>query len=118
MNDKKDYINVLKALHFNGSFPTILTKIGAASIGSDDTVLKELAENLATDIRTIIGPLPVPGNVRTSLLARSASKDFPLPQYAIEHLAKLKIYCEACIASIEPQWMILARRAGWAPPPA
>lgn len=107
MSDKKDYQNVLVALDRDGTISATLNQLSKVQQQTEDKSLQTALENLAAAVRQ---QFP---DAKTGRL-RSVDKT-KYPKFA-SGVERLRQYCQAAIDSTDPQWMILARRAGWTPP--
>jgi hypothetical protein len=108
MNDKKEYIDVLKALDRSGTLSTALNSLSAVQLATEDV---SLARGLSIVTQLVRTQVRTKGNVR--LFSLSAPQ-FPDLTTKLRQLAE---YCVACRDAAEPQWQILAKHAGWTPPP-
>jgi hypothetical protein len=119
MDDKKEYKTMLKILGATTNYPTMLTKLSDIGVMTDDATLRGHAERIEGALRALLGPSVQPGNVKNSLvvLARTWHASQLHNQRMIsEAVTAAHRYCQHCITSVEPQWMILAKNAGWTPP--
>lgn len=113
--DKKEYIELLKILDAEASYASTLTKLGKLEIETEDDMLKSHVKNVSDRLRALTGP-NVSGKNRLRTLAANF-KTHPDAQRkkfgeSIEHAWQ---YGTTMSAKQEPQWMTLARRAGWGP---
>lgn len=107
MAGKKDYIDVLKALDRTGTLSATLNSLSAVQLATEDA---KLGNALAIVTKLIRTQVRVKGNIRLIGL--------PAPQFPdlTSKLRQLADYCLALRDATEPQWQILAKRAGWTPP--
>ena len=118
MANKKDYQDVLKILSAMATRPTTYNKLAALAVDTDDANLKKMASTFAKYIRPNIGDAPGPKMCMergVSMLINS--NDASRKTHGNNILIAIK-YCTQAIESIEPDWMIKARAAGWTPPPS
>ncbi|AME28653.1 hypothetical protein [Burkholderia sp. PAMC 26561] len=108
MNDKKDYINVLKALDRTGPMPTAMNQLSEVAVATEDEKLRTALEGICAMARQQLAPIGAQGR-----LLGISPQSFPTLHQAFGKLAK---YCEQQRDASEKQWEILARRAGWTPP--
>ncbi|RQU97763.1 hypothetical protein [Burkholderia cenocepacia] len=107
MADKKDYQSVLIAFDRIGTLESTLNQLTKVHVETEDKKLKGALEKLTNAIRVQLGT-----KGKTRLLGLPTHIDQGL-RAAIEQVRK---YCQAAIDSTDPQWVILARAAGWTPP--
>lgn len=92
-NDKKDYQEVILALNGAGGAAPRLNRLVKVWASTEDEKLKKAVGIVAERLRQSGGFDP-------------------------QHRTTLNEYCNEMLARQEPQWQILARRAGWTPPAA
>jgi hypothetical protein len=120
MDDKKNYKAMLKSLGATTSYPTMLTKLSDIGIMTDDATLRGHAERISAALRGLLGPAVQPGNLKNSLVVLGRTwhaSQLQNQRTVSEAVVAAHHYCQQCLASTEPQWAILARNAGWTPPP-
>lgn len=118
MANKKDYQDMLKILGAMATRLTSYNKLAALAVDSDDANLKKIANALANYVRPRTGDAPGP----KMCMQRGAamlinSNDADHKSHGNNIVIAIK-YCTQAIESIEPDWMIKARAAGWTPPPS
>lgn len=116
--DKKEYADMMKIMDAEVSITSTLNKLGQIVIDSEDETLKRAAAGLASRIRSLFGP-KLSGKARLLTLSANfkAGHGLQRKQFA-EVVVQLWNYCKQMSEKQEPQWQILARRAGWTPPAA
>jgi hypothetical protein len=116
MNDKHEYTALMKAFDAEASFSATLNKLGQIAIDTDDENLKKGAAVVASQLRSLTGPEPK-GKARllTIAAANKSSNDPKRKQFSASIIEVWK-YCKEMSERAEPQWQILATRAGWTPP--
>lgn len=110
MNDKTDYKATLKALDMTGTIASILNRLGEIAVETDDNQLEQMILATAKAVRD------QREKSSTKLRLLSIPNSFPFGKMAEVVKATAK-YCSSCKDAAEPQWQILALRAGWTPPP-
>ncbi|CAN7771452.1 hypothetical protein [Caballeronia sp. LjRoot31] len=115
-DDKKEYADMMKIMDAEASITSTLNKLGQIAIDSEDEKLKTAAAGLASHIRSLFGP-KLSGKNRLLTLAANfkAGHDLQRKQFA-ERIVQIWTYCKQMSEEQEPQWQILALRAGWTPP--
>lgn len=118
MDDKKEYADLMKIMDAEASLSLILNKLGQIAIDSEDETLKKAAAGLASTLRSLAGPKHS-AKVRLLTIAANfkAGQDLHRKQF-VEGIVQLWNCCQQMSDKQEPQWQILARRAGWMPPAA
>lgn len=101
-NDKKDYQDVQAALLGRSTVNSLINKLTKVHVTTED-------KHLRNELATVIGVLEriVKGSVKPSAII---SVDLSDHRYKMVYR-----YCESCIASIQPQWQILAEQNNWGP---
>jgi len=107
MSDKKDYVNVLKALDRTGIVSTAVNQLSDVQAATEDERLRDALEKICNATRRQLVPLDGKGRL-LGLPERFAQLS--------KGMQTLANYCEQMRDSSEPQWQILAKRAGWTPP--
>ena len=107
MAEKKDYQNVLIALDRTGTLAATLNQLSKVQHETEDKNLQTALGNLATSIRQ---------QFDVKKQGRLLGFNKQMSPTLTSGIEKLRQHCQAVIDSTEPQWMILARRAGWTPP--
>ncbi len=110
MDDKKDYKDTLIILNDTATAASLLNRLGKMGVGSEDTQLQTMVFVLSKIVRDTM--VKSTAKIRLLSMPQSAASYGQI----ITNAAALAKYCQACVASAEPQWQILARRAGWTPP--
>ena len=100
-NDKKEYEAVLIALNTHAKAALTLNKLVRTVISTEDKALRNALASVDSELQRI---------VRTKAGSKQAfiSAELSSAKQAID-------YCRQQIALKEPQWQVLAKRAGWAP---
>lgn len=101
-DDKKDYRDTLSALQDALTIASRINKINKIANATEDAALKKALVTLS-------------GEFARALSITKKDQTHTLDQAKFK---KLSDYCQNQIDSAEPQWQILARRAGWTPPAA
>jgi hypothetical protein len=101
-DDKKDCRDTLSALQDASTIASRINKINKIANATEDAVLKKALVSLSGEFAR----------------ARSVAKKDQTDTLNQAKFKKLIDYCQKQIDSAEPQWQILARRAGWTPPAA
>lgn len=107
MAEKKEYQAVLKIISAVATIATASNNLEKAAIDTEDAKLKAGLVALAQHVRR---------HGKTSQKIHLAG--LPKGTTLQAMVSQVNAYCEAALASIKPQWQILAEQAGWSPPPA
>ncbi|RJG06933.1 hypothetical protein D3870_13825 [Noviherbaspirillum cavernae] len=117
-DDKKEYKTMLKVLDAEASVAATLNKLSQLAIETEDEFLKKASAGLASSLRSIAG-MNTSAKTRLQSMASGFAKSDDLRRKKFSEAITLVLnYCKEIIAEEEPQWQILARRAGWTPPAA
>lgn len=111
MKDKKDYTALLKIIGKSASAQVVLNKLVELFHDTEDVHLKKHIQSVATLFKAT-----AKGSKLTVCLANAVPAQFPVHMDLPKAISEAVAYCHQCISSIEPQWQILARQAGWTPP--
>lgn len=105
LTDKKDYQAVLQALlTASTTHKALVDKLNKVSTTTEDVKLKQALEHLVTELRE-----------ETRNLSPRASKSFT-PNIREPEVGSLVEYSKRCLASLKPQWQIIAEQHGWKAP--
>lgn len=100
--DKKEYQAVLKALLNNSTLTSLIKKLNKIWVETEDALLKKELENVIKLLKQAS---------RTQIKkSQTLNVNMQDPNYK-----PLVNYCQQCIASIKPQWQIIAEQQGWGP---
>lgn len=118
MANKKDYQDMLKILSAMATRVTSYNKLSALAVDTDDANLKKIATALANYVRPNIGDAPGAKMCMQRGAAMLINSNDAAYKSHGNNIAIAFKYCTQAIESIEPDWMIKARAAGWTPPPS
>ena len=103
--DKKEYQQVIEACRALATVDAIQRKLTKVHSSTDDPKLRALLapaiQNLETTYRAAVS---------RKIASQKVTVNLSVPPFKA-----LADYCASCIASIKPQWQILAEQHGWAP---
>jgi hypothetical protein len=114
--DKKYYKTLLKLLELTSTAVALSNKLAELAVDSDDPKLVKIAKILSAQVR------PAPhekGTTKVRLLTLApmlAAANTPVGKQFAANIEIAKKYCDHCLASTDPEWMVCARAAGWTPP--
>ncbi len=100
--DKKDYQAVLNALLDHSTLAALINKLNKVWVATEDSSLKKA-------LGSVIGPLKL-ASLNQTKKSQVLSLNIKDPSYQ-----PLFEYCQQCLASIKPQWQIIAEQHGWGP---
>ncbi|NPT37408.1 hypothetical protein [Paraburkholderia xenovorans] len=107
---------MMKIMDAEAAISSTLNKLGQIAIDSEDGMLKKAVFSLASRLRSMAGT-KLSAKVRLLTLAANftAGQDLQRNQFG-DGIVQTWNYCKQMSEKQEPQWQILARRAGWTPP--
>jgi hypothetical protein len=116
-DDKKEYKDLLLLLSHMGSGPAVLNKLDQLILKMEDPRLRAAAGKIALFFRE----LPEVAHAKKFRLlnfAQNYSMNAGSRKQTSDAIFAVQRYCQAHIASQEPQWQLIALAAGWTPPDA
>ena len=116
-DDKKEYRDVLLLSSYMGSGPAVINKLDQLVVKMEDPRLRDTLKQMAQFFREQ-PELAHAKKFRLLDFAHNYSMNAGSRKQASDGICKVQRYCEEHIASQLPQWQLIAKAAGWTPPPA
>jgi hypothetical protein len=117
MDDKKHYRDILKVLVAEAKPASIINKLAVLHIDTEDQRIAKALGALLNNMRDEWAHAPPVVKVTPSQYAKTFAGAAGARNILADNIAVVAKYCESMVAAAEPHWAILARRAGWTPPP-
>ena len=104
--NKKEYQKIIQTMTELATLDAKQRKLNKILSITEDTQLKKFPIASITTLE----------NAYVAAVSRKAGNDKThRVNTAVSPYKELYSYCESCLASIEPQWQILAKQHGWKP---